>query len=176
MIRTGDLVEFKRRGPVSAVLGGLLHLIDRSWDAWGWHLAVIWEKSDLGDGWYIMEALSGGVETNYYSMEDIRTRCRVYHWLDQEPDAKSQSKFLKGHLGKDYDVAVYFWTSLQYLIRHFINRRIPRLLDERFTCWELMATWCDFMGKPVHSKYDCPMISDIIKKIQGSRINIDAEA
>ena len=160
MIEVGNLVEFKRRGPVSFLLGSLLKMLDHKWDFWGWHLAIVWEKSDLSDGWYILEALAGGVETNYYSLEDLASRCRVFHWLDEVPAKETLAEFLKGHINKKYDVAVYFWTSLQYLIRHFFNRRIPRLLDERFTCWELVFEFCEELGKPIGSKYDCPMISD----------------
>lgn len=165
IIKVGDLVEFKRHGLVGAVLGGLLRLLDRKWDGWGWHLAVIWEKSDLSDGWYIMEALASGVETNYYSREYICKQCRVYHWLDQEPTEEKLAMFLKEHLNMSYDVAIYFWTTLQYLIRHFFNRRIPRMLNERFTCWELVFAFCEDMGKPIGSKYDCPMINDFIRVV-----------
>jgi len=166
-IKRGDLVEFKRRGPVSFIMGGLLKLLDRTWDGWGWHLAIVWEKSDLSDGWYILEALAGGVEANYYSLDDLKTRCRVYHWLDAMPAVEQLDQFLNGHIKKSYDVAIYFWTTLQYLVRHFFNRRIPRLLDDRYTCWELVFEYCEEMGKPIGTKYDCPMIDDFIRVVGG---------
>lgn len=167
MIEVGNLVEFKRHGPVPFLLGGLLKMLDHKWNGWGWHLAIVWEKSCLNKGWYIMEALAGGVEINYYSMNDITTRCRIHHWLDQEPTSEQMAKFLKEHLNMSYDVTIYFWTTLQYLVRHFFNRRIPRLLDARFTCWELVFEFCEELGKPIGSKYDCPMISDFIRVVGG---------
>jgi hypothetical protein len=167
MNKLGDIVEFKRKGFVSFFLGGILKLFDRKWDGWGWHLAVVWEVKQ--EGCYVLESLAGGVEINYYPNEFFTTephKCRVYTILTKKPTKKFMSKFLKTHINKKYDVAIYFWTALQYLIRHYFNHRIPRLLDDRYTCWELVFEFLEEAGKPIVSKYDCPMITDFMKAVQ----------
>ncbi len=161
-MKRGDIIEFKRQGFVSTILGGVLKLFERDWDGWGWHLAIAWLQ--VGDlGWHILEATEDGVETNFYFNSWLKDEVRTYKWLDKVPSQKKMNKFLEGHLNKKYDVVIYFWTTLQYLIRHYFNHRIPRLLDDRFTCWELASEFCDEMGKPWESRYDCPMITDFLK-------------
>jgi len=57
------------------------------------------------------------------------------------------------HLGKRDDIAIYFWTSLQYILRHYFNRRIPRLLDDRqalqrrAACWRISAIFTRRWGR-----------------------------
>lgn len=159
----GDIIEFKRQGFVSALLGGFLKLFERDWDGWGWHLAIAWEAAH--DGWFILEARHG-VEINYFPNRFLKENTRFYRWLSVPPTMRKMNKFLSEHAGKSYDVTVYFWTALQYLIRHYFNHRIPRLLDDKFTCWELVFEFCDIMGKPVSSKYDCPILIDFIKAVR----------
>ena len=166
-MKRGDIVEFKREGIASAVLGSVLKIFERDWDAWGWHLGIAWEETN--GGWYILEALGSGVETNIYLDEYLKENTRNYSWLDDEPSQQKLLEFLTDHLNQKYDVAVYLWTSLQYLVRHFFNHRIPRLLDERWTCWELVFEFCEDMGKRIGSKYDCPMITDFLKAIKERR-------
>lgn len=163
-IKRGYIVEFKLRGFAFRVLASLLKFFERDWDKWGWHLAIAYEKS--GDGWYILEARAGGTEINYYPNFYLKEHTRSYQWLDKEPRKKRMAEFLALYQGKKYDVAIYFWTTLQYLIRHYFNHRIPRLLDDRFTCWELVSEFCEHFGKPIESKYDCPMITDILGKLR----------
>ena len=159
----GYILEFKRQGIVSTILGGLLKLFERKWNGWGWHLAVIWERTY--DGWYVLEARHE-VEINCYTDKWLRANTRNYKWLDSPPENEKFNKFLEDHTGKSYDVAIYFWTALQYLIRHFFNHKIPRLLDDRFTCWELVFEFCEEMGKPIGSKYDCPIITDFLRVVE----------
>jgi len=163
-MRPGDLIEFKRGGLVSAVLGGLLKLFERDWDGWGWHVAIAWERTY--NGWYILEAIGPGVKTNYYSDATLKARTRSYHWLDKEPTVEAMGQFLQTHIDRAYDVAVYFWTGLAIIIRHYFNRPIPKLLDQRFCCWELAAEFFADMGKPIVSKYDVIIITDILRAIK----------
>ena len=160
----GTIVEFKRHGFVSSVLGGLLKLIEPSWDFWGWHLALIIDRGY--DGYYILEATGVGVKVNYYSRKYLDENTRMWQWLDEELTTEQMSKFLRSHIDKAYDVAVYFWTCLAIIIRHYFNRPIPKLLDNRFDCWELVAEFCAEMGKPIVSKYDVIIITDIIKALK----------
>jgi hypothetical protein len=99
---------------------------------------------------------------------DPTERIRVYRWLNREPtDAQIQS-YLNDVLGKRYDVAIYFWTSLQYILRHYFNRRIPRLLDDRYTCWENLCEFYEAMGKRIVSRFDCPMITDVLANLENA--------
>ena len=165
MINRGYIVEFKRKGLLPAILSKILRLFERDWDGWGWHLAIVWEESKLSDGWYILEALINGVEINYYSNEYLSDNARIYKWLEKAPTKKALARFLQSHITRKYDVGIYIWTTLQYLMRHYFNRKIPRLLDERYTCWELVFEFCEEMGKPISSKYDCPLVTDFLKAI-----------
>ena len=162
-MKRGDVVIFKRSGFISFVIGSLIKFFEKWWDFWGWHMAVVWQEAH--GGWYILEAMGQGVKINYYTDKFLAEKTRIYTWLDEEPTEEKMGKFLAGHINKRYDVAIYFWTALQYLIRHYFNHRIPRLLDERFTCWELAFAFCEEMGKPIGSKYDCPIITDFLKVI-----------
>ena len=161
-----NIVEFKRVGFVSFIIGSLLKVFEHKWDGWGWHLAVAWER--VFDGWILLEAVAKGVSLNFHSDKELSANTRSYHWFDKpltfiDEDAVA---FYYRHIEKKYDVAVYLWTALQYFARHLLNHRVPRLLDDRFTCWELVSEFCDEMGKPVESKYDCPMLPDILKQLQ----------
>jgi hypothetical protein len=160
-----DIVEFKREGLASTILGAVLKVFCPSWDGWGWHLAIAWEKAY--DGWIIFESTGSGVGLNLHYQKELSKKTRCYGWLDCL-DEKKMNESYQNHIGKKYDVAVYFWTAAQYLFRHFWNRRIPRLLDDRFTCWELVSEFCEEMGKPIESKYDCPMLPDILQNIKGT--------
>lgn len=165
-MNVGDLVECKREGFTARVLGGVLRLFDPEWDGFGWHVRIAWDKGSYG--WFMLEATGDGVRLNYYDEAELSGKVRCHTWLDIIPPKRRMNEFLAGHIGKKYDVAVYFWTALQYLLRHYFNRRIPRLLDDRYTCWELAAAFFDAMGKPVHSKYDCPMLPDMLRTIDGT--------
>lgn len=162
-MKVGDILEFKRSGLISGVLGGLLRMFEPDWDFWGWHLAIVWQRSYLG--WYVLEARHG-VEINYFTNKFLKENTRAYKWLEESPTKDKMGEFLTSHVSKSYDVLIYFWTTLQYLIRHYFNHRIPRLLDDRYTCWELVAEFCEVMGKPCQSKYDCPIICDMLRNFQ----------
>lgn len=163
-MKTNDIVEFKRKGFVSFVLGGLLKILVPSWDGWGWHLGIAWGAK--ADGWWILEAKANGVVINWYPTRAL-LNTRSHTWLD-EVDGREKREFLLFHSGKKYDIAIYFWTALAIIIRHFWNRPIPKLLDNRFSCWELVAEYCAAMNKPIVSKYDVIIITDILKHFKGN--------
>jgi hypothetical protein len=169
--RPGDAVIFKGQGPVFEVLSFLLCLSDISWrkrDWKPWHTAFICRRETDG-GAAICESLGSGVQITPLSRYPAEAY-RIYRWLPAEPAAEKMEGYLQKTLGKDYDAAVYLWTALQYLARHYLNRRIPRLLDDRFTCWENLCNFYEDMGKPVTSKFDCPMITDIIRNLESETI------
>ncbi len=144
------------------ILSVLLSFFNSEWrnqDWKPWHTAFVFAKDSYG--WVICEALAEGVTTNYL---DESKEYRVYRWFDNPPFRLRE--FICDHLYAEYDVLLYFWTAVQYLARHYWNRPIPRLLDNKFTCWELVAEMCESMGKPIISKYDCPIITDILKALE----------
>jgi hypothetical protein len=107
----------------------------------GWHMAVMfWHE---GDDWTVLEATWPEVRLNNLSKMGEN---RAYRWFDVEPDHDKISKFVNNMLGKRYDVLLYSWTAVQYLISHFWNRPIPWLLDDRVTCWELVTKFDEAMG------------------------------
>lgn len=158
VIKLGDIIEFKGRGTVYGVMSRLIKVFEWWWDRWGWHTAFICGKDERG--WLICEAVYGGVQVGY-----LRGEYKVHRWFDEPPSQEEVDKYVEEVLGADYDVAIYFWTTLQYLIRHLFNHRIPRLLNDRYTCWELVWWFCRGMGKPIQSIYDCPMITDLLKAV-----------
>jgi hypothetical protein len=158
-IRPGDIIVFQGDGFLFEVLSRLLKLFERNYERWGWHTAFVFAQDSYG--WIICEALVGGVTTNYL---DTSRSFRVYRWFASPPWRLRE--FICQYIGCRYDILLYPWTAVQYLIRHYWNRPIPRLLDNKFTCWELVAEMCESMGKPIVSKYDCPIITDILKALE----------
>jgi len=162
-IKRGDIIEFKRRGFVSAVLGWLLKRIEKDYDGYGWHTAIAWQPAP--QGWYILEAIQHGVTLNWYTEENIFNHSRVWTWLKEEPDPVVMSSLLPKYLYKKYDVAIYFWTAVAVIFRHYFNRPIPKLLDNRFDCWELIQEFTMDMEDPILSRYDVIIITDLVKAL-----------
>lgn len=163
-MKRGYIIEFKRASLSSRLLGGLLKLLEPSWDGWGWHLAIAYERS--GDGWYVLEATGDGTEINFYLVSYLERYTRNYQWLDKEPSKKKVAAFRAQCIGKKYDVAIYGWTSAAIIFRHYFNHPIPRLLDDRFDCWELIQEFAEFNNDPIVSKYDVVIITDVIKALK----------
>jgi hypothetical protein len=177
----GDTLLFKGNGPVFKFFSFLLSIFDSDWRkrAWKpWHMAIAWDKAY--SGWYVLEATDKGVETNYYKEIDLRHNCRAYHWLDGLVTKEERQRFLDEHINKRYDVAFYFFTSLQYLALrvvewtqkkfipwHQFTISLPRVLNDRFCCWELAEAFDRFMGKPWCDKSRYPLITDLLKTVEG---------
>ena len=158
-IRPGDIVLFKGQGLLYEVLSRLLKCFNPSWDRWAWHTGFIAYDDE---GWIVCEALANGVCLNPLNGRDAR----FYRWFDIEPPGDQIIKFIREHINDQYDVLLYFWTTVAYIVRHFWNKPIPRLLDNRWTCWELVTFFCDRMGKPIISIFDCPILTDMIKALE----------
>jgi len=157
-MRVGDILVFKGEGLLYEILSRLLKLFEWQWDRWGWHTAFVVY------GGQMCESKAQGICLSPIKCDPQNVR--VYRWFDKPPNPQKVNAYLTSHLGKRYDVAIYFFTMLQYLIRHFWNRRIPRLLDDRYTCWENVSQFCDFMGKPLQSEYDCPLLPDMLRNLE----------
>ena len=178
-VRRGDILVFKRernpfKSPPSAVLGCALWFMERllplrpRYDGWGWHTAIV--ISRVRGSYKILESVGGGVRYGFAPENRIGRGIRVYRLLPSEPDAAVLEKIAQDYLGKPYDVLVYFWSALAYLLRHFWNRRIPRLLDGCFTCWELTFAVMKRLGMTIGSPYDCPMLPDMLRDRRIRRI------
>lgn len=158
--KPGDTVLFKGNGPLFAFFNFALSTYIPKWRRlkWKpWHMGKLWGKTP--EGWFVMEAWTPISRLQYYSNAELEQRAKVVAWLGPL-DADFKMKCEQQYLHKPYDVTVYFWTMAQYFVRHYWNRVIPRLLDDRYTCWELVQSIdCD-AGKGWGSKYDCVMITD----------------
>jgi len=154
----GDILVFKGHGVVFQLLSRFLKLFERDYDRWGWHMAYV---SHIDKDVFIAESLGSGVQINLLTDREYQ----AYHWLDKV-DENKLTAFTADHLDCNYDVAVYFWTMLQYLVLHFFNHSIPRLLDNRYTCWEFVFLMCREMGKPVQALHTYPMLTDFLKGIK----------
>ena len=163
-MKSGYIVEFKRKGFTATLLGGLLKLFEPSWDGWGWHLAIAWERAY--QGWLLLEATASGVMLNFYEDKFLEQNTRSWKWLDKTPTRAEKDKFFEEHTLKRYDIAIYFWTSLAIITRHYFNRPIPKLFDDRWSCHELIQDYAEVMGKPIVSRYDVVIITDIIKALK----------
>lgn len=160
----GDILVFRRKGFVSGVLGWILKRFERSWDGWGWHMGIAWKKGIYG--YWILEAAAEGVRVNLIDVEKFKDDIRFYKWLDEPPSDEAMEEFMLENLKYDYDVAVYLFTVLQYLVFHFLNHRIPRLLNKRYTCWELAFWYARVMGKPIQEIHKYPMVTDFLKIVE----------
>jgi hypothetical protein len=169
-LRPGDILIFKRNTKdwVSRVLSWILQRFESDWDRWGWHTGYI--SSVLSDGTIITaEATGNGVQAITYPTFESLGEIRAYRWLS-EPNIQKLEAFTQDHLGRDYDVACYFWTSAQYLILHLFNHPIPRILNDRYTCWELVAAMARAMGKPLQPIHQYPLITDMVKALENEII------
>jgi hypothetical protein len=166
-IRVGDIILFDGQGCFFHLLSFLLGLFDKDWRTLKrkpWHVGFISRIEDSVV--YICEAREPTVRETV--LDTFRTDYQVVHWLESV-DQNKVREFVNKAKGKRYDIAIYFWTSLAIIIRHFFNHRIPKLLDERFDCWELIAEFCDFMNRPIVSKYDTIIITDLVKALNVSQ-------
>ena len=168
-MRKGNIIAFKGRGFTFTILSFLLSIFDKEWrgEDWKpWHLAIAWARAY--GGWYILEATGAGVKINFYDNKFLESNTRSWEWLGEKPDSDKMAQFLKEHILKRYDVAVYFWTIAQYLVRHYFHHSLPLVLNNRYSCWELVDEWCDEMGKPWAPKYGFPLITDFLKAVKQS--------
>ncbi len=168
----GALVLVKGEGFAFHSISFLLSLVNPSWrrrDWKPWHTLFISGQNRYGS-WQVCEALAPGIVVNplsNYDGEDYR----MYRWFDSQLDQAKVNLYVSTHLGRAYDVAQYFFTAIQYLVRHFWNRPIPRLLDNRYSCWENLFEFCSDMGKPIEQigrEYDCPLITEVVTALEES--------
>lgn len=157
-MRRGDIILCKggRFPGVSWWLARILKLFEPDWDGWGWHLAIAYMEDK--QGWWMLEATSKGVVVSLIGDREHR----VYRWLDKEPSKIRMYAFFNQVQGARYDYWVYAWTVLQYLGKK-IGLSLPRIVDRRYTCWEMAMYAMRESGKPVLPIWDYPVLTDILK-------------
>lgn len=166
--KIADIVLFKGNGLLFEGLSHLLKIIEKDWDRWGWHMTFVSGKSTTA-GWMICEMLEGG--QNFTPLYKYNNRdYRVYRWFDNEPTNKQMTEWIKRNIRVRYDVAQYPWTMIAFLIRHYFNKPIPKLLNNMWTCWESIFALGYEFGKEISSKYDCEMITDFLKVAKNNLI------
>jgi hypothetical protein len=170
-LKPGDILIFKRNANswTSKVLSWALQLLESGWDRWGWHTGYV--SKVLPDGTIIAaEALiRKGVKTIMYPDLDSLGNVRVYRWLD-EPNMYALEVFTEEHVECPYDLVCYFWTILQRILLQFSNHLIPRKLNDKYTCWELVCAMARAMGKPLQPVSRYPLITDMERTLESSRI------
>jgi len=165
-LQLGDIIVFKGKGLGYQILSRLLKLFERDYVRWGWHVGVVSKVRENGVT-SIIEAVAPTVRESVLTSE---RPYRVYRWLDHPITDTIVHSFVEGHRGMRYDILIYFWTSVAVIVRHFWNRPIPKLLDRLFSCWELAQDFMEYVGKPIVSKYDVIIISDLLKVLKASQL------
>ena len=171
VLRPGDILIFKRnaRNRSARVLGWVMHRMEHDWDGWGWHTGYV--SRVLPDGGIeTVESLRGtGVENVRYPGFGDLGEVRIYRWFDELDDELLEA-FTMMHLGQGYDIACYFWTSLQKILAQFTHRLIPRIINDRYTCWELVCDLARAMDKPLQPPEEYPLIADMERALEPARI------
>jgi hypothetical protein len=164
-VRPGDIILCDSAGPLAACLSFMISVFDSDWrnlQRKPWHVRFV--SKGVGLNATVCEALSPVVcERRLTSIPILKQR--AYRWFDDGIQQEWLDRWVYAHCGLRYDVLIYFWTAIVYLARAVWNRYIPRLLDDRYTCWELVMEMCEDAGKPMHSKRDCPLITDLCQAI-----------
>ena len=170
-LRPGDILIFKRneRSRSARVLGWVIKHLEHDWDGWGWHMGYV--RCVGADGSIeTVESLRGrGVENVCYPTFGDLGEVRIYRWLDELDDDLLES-FTAMHMGEEYDIACYFWTSLQRLLAPLTHHLIPRIINNRYTCWELVCDMARAMNKPLQPVEQYPLIADMERALEPVRI------
>ena len=170
-LQPGDILIFKRneRSRTSRILGWVVKHLEHDWDGWGWHMGYV---RCVGEDGSIdtVESLRGqGVEDVRYPTFGDLGEVRIYRWFDGLDDELLES-FTNMHMGEDYDIACYFWTSLQRLLVPVTHHLIPRIINNRYTCWELVCDMARAMNKPLQPAEQYPLIADMERALEPARI------
>jgi len=170
-LEPGDILLFKRNNGdgIAGILSWLLRQLDKCWDGWGWHMGYVYDVFTDGSIIVAEAKIGNGVQLVKHQGINSLGEVRIYRWVDGF-DLSVLKNFTLEHLGCAYDLACYFWTGMQLLIRRFSGRYIPRIINNRYTCWELVCDMTQAMGKPLQPTLRYPLITDMIKVLNGVRI------
>lgn len=162
-IQVGDVIVFKGKGLLFEILSRLLKLLEPDWDRWGWHLAIA--EKEVDGGWILIEALAPRVQEKFHDWKELWERTKAYTWLDSPPSKQKMSKFKELYLGYPYDVTAYIGITFAYLFWKVTGKSF-RMIDTEHLCWETVAAFCRFMGKPLQPIYMYPMIWRIMGRLE----------
>jgi len=134
-IKPGDILLFKKKpnDTISRILTRFLKRMYRFWDGWGWHMAYVYDISDDSCIIVAESKIGQGVQLIKYDSHDLLGEVRIYRWI-YEPDLSKLEYFTQMRMGCAYNLACYFWTGLQMLIKKFLGYTIPRIRNDKYTC------------------------------------------
>ena len=178
-LKIGSILYWKRGGNIAAVLSLLIKLCDpwarQNWDRWGWHLSFIsgWDDKD---GWLNTEASGDGDRT--VPLKLLGGEYQVKNWFTVPLTQTEVDKFLDCHAADTgplytskaqtvinrikYDYFSYFWTAIYVLS----GRRLPRLIDYRDNCWELVFDMAYWFHDPFTGQYQTPYLPTFLAAYQ----------
>jgi hypothetical protein len=81
----------------------------------------------------------------------------VVNWVTNPADVWDCQQFIKEFSDCQYDKLAYLWTALDKLLG------FPRLMDQKQTCWERNADFCQWLHEPWCEYYDWPWLPDFIR-------------
>ena len=161
-VRVGCVVEFQRDFSFFSVpgfAGGLMKLLNRKWNGYGWHVGWVTGINPIR----IVEAIGFGVHERPIDKFYEKRNYRFWDILPESiPTEEQVTDVLDAYEGKPYDFLAYFWTAMLYLGRHYINRPLPSVLNDKYMCWELIYDICRYVGYPLAANdYDCPTLTEL---------------
>ena len=177
--REFDTVLFRGGGKAFKVCSFLLSIFDKEWRNLKnkpWHMGKLWRRNAFG--WFVFEGVTPCSDIRFHSFAEL-SKCRIYRVSRVPVTEKFKTKMEERYRYKKYDIIVYGSTTFQYLILRavewFQKTFIPwhkftislwRVLNDRYTCWEL----CEAMDRDAgidwckRSRY--PLITDFLKKYE----------
>jgi len=167
-LRPGDPILDKGKGPIFIILSFILGLFDKNWRQrkWKpWHMKTAIRK--VKDGWFVIEALAGGVQGNLYTLEELTANSRAYRWCD-EPSRAQIKAFKEKYVGYPYDVTAYFGTVFGYLFQKITGKSF-RIIDQEHTCWENGCAAQRMFGNELQPNEEYPVISEIVNRLEASK-------
>lgn len=164
-MKLGDVIVFKRSGWLSAVLAGALWLFDkmvlkRSWDRWGWHVAVVSRIDGVEDVWILEAVWPVSRERILFPSE----KYRVYSWLKQPMSERRWRGIIKKFTGKKYDWDAYIATFLTYPLAKIFKRSFT-FADDEYHCQELVCEVFDAYGEELLEDWQPVVITELIAKL-----------
>jgi hypothetical protein len=155
--RVGDIILYKGQGFLYQSLSWLIHILkERNWDRWGWHLAPIVKDNMILDAQFPKLKM-----TNYWEQVHAGREVMAYRIFEKQPSKTKVNKFVESHVGCPYDIAVYLFTAIAYFFRPKFD--VPRLINRRYTCWEITFEFADEMGIDICDSYNYPFVTDLLR-------------
>lgn len=160
-LRAGDFILTQGQGWLFRMVSCFLNIVEPTWRQLVFkplHMAFV-----MDGGGSIFEGYFPEARTRHIS--DLAPGSyRVYRWFPEPLDPGRVALFVNSRMGTRYDIDCYFWTFWYYLLRGLV--RIPRIINNRFTCWEICADLALWFGRPWHDMYSYPLITNFLKAMK----------